>query len=82
MRSTSLLYKILLTNLGVCKPTFCTFYTSENAYKSIFDPLGFIIFWGGAYPQTPLKARAFGAPILPRLVLKSGYGPVKSYKRE
>ena len=27
--STSLLYKILPTNLGACKPTFCTFYTSH-----------------------------------------------------
>ena len=26
---TSLLYKILLTNLGACKPTFYTFYTSH-----------------------------------------------------
>ena len=26
-------------------------------------------------PQTPLVARAFGAQNLPRLVLKSGYGP-------
>ena len=28
-----------------------------------------------ACPQTPPAARAFGAPNLPRLVLKSGYGP-------
>ena len=26
---TSLLYKILLTNLEACKPTFYTFYTSH-----------------------------------------------------
>ena len=31
---------------------------------------------GGACPQTPLAARAFGARDLPRLALKSGYGPV------
>ena len=30
---------------------------------------------GGRCPQTPLAARSFGAPNLPRLVLKSGYGP-------
>ena len=30
---------------------------------------------GGACPQTPPASRAFGAPNLPRLVLKSGYGP-------
>ena len=29
---------------------------------------------GGHAPRTPLKARAFGARNLPRLVLKSGYG--------
>ena len=29
LRLTSLLYKILLTNLGACKPTFYTFYTSH-----------------------------------------------------
>ena len=29
LRSTSLLNKILPTNLGACKPTFHTFYTSH-----------------------------------------------------
>ena len=29
LRSTSLLYKILPTNLGACKPTFYTFYSSH-----------------------------------------------------
>ena len=29
LRSTSLLYKILPTNLGACKPTFYTLYTSH-----------------------------------------------------
>ena len=61
--------------------TFLKKNATENAYKSIFEPLGFKILWGGAYPQTPLKARAFGARNLPCLVLKTGYGPVKSYKR-
>ena len=31
---TSLLYKILLTNLGVCKLTFYTFYTSHLRWNS------------------------------------------------
>ena len=30
---------------------------------------------GGACPQNSLAARAFGARDLPRLALKSGYGP-------
>ena len=30
---------------------------------------------GGHAPVSPLAARAFGARNLPRLVLKSGYGP-------
>ena len=30
---------------------------------------------GGHAPISPLAARAFGARNLPRLVLKSGYGP-------
>ena len=54
-----------------------------NANKSIYEPVDFKIFWrgwgGGAYPQTPLAARAFGARILPRLVLKSGYGPSNGF---
>ena len=29
LRLTTLLYKILLTNLGACKPSFYTFYTSH-----------------------------------------------------
>ena len=54
--------------------------TTENSYKSISEPLDLKIFWrggGGGYAPTPLAARAFGARNLPRLVLKSGYGPVK-----
>ena len=34
LRSTSLIYEILPTNLGVCKPTFCTFYTSHLKWNS------------------------------------------------
>ena len=36
-------------------------------------------FSGGGFPQTPLAAHAFGTQNLPRLVLKSGYGPVHSF---
>ena len=32
--STNLLYKILRTNLGVCKPTIYTFYTSHLRWNS------------------------------------------------
>ena len=35
---------------------------------------------GGACSQTPLAAHAFGAQNLPRLVLKSGYGPEQTQK--
>ena len=38
-------------------------------------------FLGGACPQTPLPARTFCARKLPRLVLKSGYGPEYDYSR-
>ena len=55
--------------------------TTENSYKSISEPLDLKIFWRvggeGDMPPAPLAARAFGARNLPRLVLKSGYGPVK-----
>ena len=34
LRSTSLLYKILPANLGACKPTFYTIYTSHLRRKS------------------------------------------------
>ena len=33
-RLTSLLYKILLTNLWACKPTFYTYYTSHLRWNS------------------------------------------------
>ena len=54
--------------------TFLKKNATENAYKSISEPLDFKIFWG-ACPQTPPAASAFGARNLPRLILKSGYGP-------
>ena len=34
LRSTGLLYKFLPTNLGVCKPTFYTLYTSHLRWNS------------------------------------------------
>ena len=34
LRSTSLLYKLLPTSLGTCKPTFYTFYTSHLRWNS------------------------------------------------
>ena len=43
--------------------------------KKAFMSLQISKFSGGACPQTPLAARAFGTRNLPRLVLKSGYGP-------
>ena len=36
LRSTSLLYKFLPTNLRVCKPTFYTFYTYSSEVKQYF----------------------------------------------
>ena len=53
--------------------TFLKKNATENDYKSISESLDFKIFWWG----TPLAARTFGARNLPRLVLKSGYGPVR-----
>ena len=44
--------------------------------KRAFLSLQISKFYGGTCPQTPLAARAFGARNLPRLVLKSGYGPI------
>ena len=41
--------------------TFLQKNATENAYKSISEPLYFKIFWGGM-PPDPLAARAFGAP--------------------
>ena len=55
--------------------TFLKKNATENAYKSISEPLDFKIFLRGACPQTPLAARAFGDRNLLRLVLTSGYGP-------
>ena len=54
----------------------------ENAYNSTSEPLDFKLFRGGGgyAPQTPLKAHAFGARNLPRLVLKSRYGPVQVWQ--
>ena len=58
--------------------TFLKKNATENAYKSISEPLDFKIFWG-EFPPDPLAAHAFGTQNLPRLVLKSGYGPVHSF---
>ena len=33
-------------------------------------------------PPAPVAAGAFGARNLPRLVLKSGYGPDNNYKKD
>ena len=69
--------------------TFLKKNDTENAYKSISEPLYFKILWGGGggaccptplAAQTPLAAHAFGAQNLPRLVLKSGYGPEQTQK--
>ena len=57
--------------------TFLKKNATENAYKIISEPLNFKIFFGEC-PHTPLAARAFGPRNLPRLILKSGYGPVFS----
>ena len=63
-------------NLYTCQRlTFLKKNATENAYKSISEPLDFKIFLRGACPQTPLAARAFGDRNLLRLVLTSGYGP-------
>ena len=62
--------------------TFLKKNATENAHKSIFEPLDCKICGGGggrACPQTPLKVRAFCARNLPRLVLKSGYSPDSVY---
>ena len=37
---------------------------------------------GRAWPESPLAARAFGARGLPRLAMKSGYGPVMTKGRK
>ena len=58
--------------------TFLKKNATENGYKSIFE--NFLGEGGGregGMPPAPLAARALGARNLPRLVLKSGYGPVK-----
>ena len=58
--------------------TFLKKNATENGYESIFE--NFLGEWGGgreACLQLSLVARVLGARNLPRLVLKSGYGPVK-----
>ena len=65
-------------NIYTCpRLTFLKKNATENAYKSISEPLNFKIFWGSMPPHTPppLAARAFRAQNLPHLVLKSGRGP-------
>ena len=60
--------------------TFLKKNATENAYKSISEPLDFKLFLGGGgdAPRPHLAALASGARKLPRLVLKSGYGPALS----
>ena len=36
LRSTGVLYKFLPTNLGVCKPTFYTFYHTDLGKNAVF----------------------------------------------
>ena len=49
----------------------------KRAFRASRRASRFQNFLGGeAWPQSPLAARVFGARNLPRLVLKSGYGPV------
>ena len=58
--------------------TFLKKNATENAYKSISEPLDFRIFWLGECaptPPPPLAPSAFGAWNLPLLFLKPGYGP-------
>ena len=50
-------------------------FRPERPEKSIPEPLDLKIFWG-ACPQT-LAARAIASRDLPRLALKSGYGPAE-----
>ena len=54
--------------------TFVKKNATQNAYKSISEPLDFKIF-RGVMPPDPLAACAFGARNFPHLILKSGYGP-------
>ena len=54
--------------------TFLKKNATVKAYKSISEPLDFKRFWRDM-PPDPLAARALGARNLPRLVLKSDYGP-------
>ena len=62
-------------NFYLClRVTFLKTNATENAKKSIPEPLDLKIILRGACPQTPLAARAFGARDLPHLALKSGYG--------
>ena len=65
-----------MTLLHLPKIDFSEEKCHENAYKSIFKPLDFKFSGRGRHAPDPLAARAFGARNFPRLVLKSGYGPV------
>ena len=62
--------------------TFLKKNATENAYKSISEPLDLKLFLGGMLPDPPppyLAAHALGAQNLPRLGLKSRYGPGTSH---
>ena len=55
--------------------TFLKKNATENAYKSISEPLDFKLFLGGHAPRPPKQLALPALETCLRLVLKSGYGP-------